>query len=339
MDVFLSSHMASLLDARSRLIKKIKCKCKNKVRLRCYEEDKHLFPNLGPAETYLALVRNCEAFVILFDQYYGEASGKAPNISPTHAELREAFKYQITIIPVARTQTWHEYKICRKNRDLVINYDYVKEPRLFEMLDEVFPVCNVHDYPSFISDEALTKIAEAIDAIVTDGGVGALDHVSLPSSDPEVAEPTTTKPTPEAKRPPIPKELVPGDSKTPAPKKPASKDPPPVRTKPPAPEINIPRFSAGDRLTADHMSTLFQAVYEATKLHGLPMDTPKKWKSGDAFKADDVNGLVSNIELIYNHIKRTPPKWSFGVFRRGSAFQADHMNELVDSVKAILEAQ
>jgi len=271
----------------------------------------------------------------MFDRYYGTISDKYPDISITHAELREAVNHGLQIIPLVRTETWVEYWIWKKNPALDIKYNNVEDKRVFEMLDEVTHLPCSH-FPSFIGDEVLNKIAQTIDAIL-EGALGTLDHVALPSGTRKVIKPSPTKPIPKPAIPKVPDKPIPVESKLPTPEKTVTKESIPVKTEPLAPVLDLPKFSNGGTLTADHMNALFQATYDAATLSALSIDPPKKWKSGDAFKPDDLNGLIKNIARIYNHIEQTPPKWSFGVFTIGSKFEATYMNELVDSVRALLK--
>src|SRR5437899_7078029 len=100
MRVFLSSTVEGLRDARLSLIERLERVCENRVTLVSYERDGRRYPTLTPEETCLTLVRDCEAYIVLLDQYYGNPSKTAPGISITHAELREAFKCGLIVIPV-----------------------------------------------------------------------------------------------------------------------------------------------------------------------------------------------------------------------------------------------
>ena len=181
MRVFLSSAVEGLRDARLSLIERIERTCENRVTLVCYERDGRRHPTLTPEETCLRLVRDCEAFIILLDQYYGASSKTVPGISITHAELREAVRLGLIVVPVVRTQTWCEYAVWRVNAGCPIAYAHVKESRLFEILDEVYPICNCHVYENLTGDEAMAEIAAALDAVISQRATGAIQHVALPA--------------------------------------------------------------------------------------------------------------------------------------------------------------
>jgi len=112
MKVFLSSTVEGLRDARLSLIEKMERTCEGCVTVVCYERNAYQYPTLPPEETCLALVRECEVLVVLIDQYYGMPCSNVPEISITHAEVREALKGGLTVIPVVRTQAWHEYFVA-----------------------------------------------------------------------------------------------------------------------------------------------------------------------------------------------------------------------------------
>lgn len=307
-NVFLSSTTKDLRDARKYLRNNLEPTCQNRINLCCFENDSCKKPHLSMQDACLSLVQDCEAIIIIIDWDYGTEFEKNREISITHAELREARKHDLKIIPLIRTQTFCEYWIWRNNPNKEIKYNHVKDPKVFTMLDEVSNIyCHVFD--DFTDERVLEQIADTIDAIIMQSAAGTLNHVTLPSlssGTQKDVRPTPTEPVASEK----------------------------IATY--IPEIDIPRFSNGDKLTADHMSKLFQAVYDAVKLNGLPMKPLKSFKTGDAFKPDDLNGLVGDIEEIYKHLGRTHPDWSFSKAEIGSIFEAAHMNEIVESVRAIL---
>ena len=61
-----------------------------------------------------------------------------------------------------------------------VAYAHVKEPRLFEMLDEVYQACNCHLYENLTGEEAMSEIAAALDSVISEGATGAIQHVTLP---------------------------------------------------------------------------------------------------------------------------------------------------------------
>ncbi len=179
MKVFLSSTVNGLRDARSTLIERIEHACKNNVTLVCYENGSGAYPKLTPEETCLALVRSCDALIVLLDQYYGTQSELVQGISITHAELREAQKLELTIIPVVRKQTWHEHAIWRLNPNRQVLFSHVKEPKLFSMLDEMYSKYNCHVFDTLTSPEAISKIAFVLEAVLSEGATGTVQHVTL----------------------------------------------------------------------------------------------------------------------------------------------------------------
>jgi hypothetical protein len=118
MRVFLSSPVEGLRDARLSLIERLERVCDNRVALVSYERNGRRHPTLTPEETCLALVRDCEALIILLDQYYGASSTTVPGISITHAELREALRRGLAVIPVV---IQYAMKTCASCLDAATN--------------------------------------------------------------------------------------------------------------------------------------------------------------------------------------------------------------------------
>jgi hypothetical protein len=166
--------------------------CKGRVSLVCYERGKSAYPGLSPEETCLRLVRDCDALIVLIDQYYGRLCNRHPEISITHAEVREALNLGLTVVPVVRTQTWHEYFVWRVNSGRALTFAHVRESRVFEILEELYSRFNCHVYDNLTGDEAMSEIANTLDAIITFGSTGAIEHVALPA---EVSEARDVAPT------------------------------------------------------------------------------------------------------------------------------------------------
>jgi hypothetical protein len=296
MRVFLSSTVEGLRDARLSLIERIERVCENRVTLVCYERDRRRYPTLTPEETCLTLVRDCKAIIILLDEYYGTSCKAAPGISITHAELREALKRGLIVIPVVRTQTWHEYAIWRANAGRPVSYAHVKEPRLFEMLEEIYSKFNCHVYENLIGEEAMSDIAAALDSVISEGAMGAIQHVTLPAE--EAAPPAAPK---------------------------TSLGP-----------VQVPHFADGQVLRADELNSLYRAVVEIAKLRGLRLAPAVTWANGQALTAAQLNVLLGDVVRIYTHCSWTLPGWSFGQFQDGHVLRASHLNELGDSLRALV---
>ena len=190
MKVFLSSTVEGLRDARLSFIERMERTCEGRVTVVCYERNAHQYPTMPPEETCLALVRECGVLVVLIDQYYGMPCKSLPEISITHAEVREAFKLGLTVIPVVRTQAWHEYFVWRANPGGSIVFAHVKEQQVFRILDELYSRCNCHVYDNLTGNEAMTQIAASLDAVISRGCTGTIHHVAL------AAEPTVVSNTP-----------------------------------------------------------------------------------------------------------------------------------------------
>src|SRR5437660_6530963 len=125
MKVFLSSPVEGLRDARLSFIERMERICGGRMTLVCYERDAYRYPTLSPEETCFTLVRECEVLVVLIDQYYGTPCKSMPEMSITHAEVREGVNRGLTIIPVVRTQAWHEFAVWRKNPGQSIVFAHV----------------------------------------------------------------------------------------------------------------------------------------------------------------------------------------------------------------------
>jgi hypothetical protein len=251
---------------------------------------------LTPEETCLALVRDCEAFIILLDQYYGTPSKIVPGISITHAELREALKLDLVVIPVVRTQTWHEYAVWRANAGRPVAFAHVREPRLFEMLDEFYRACNCHVYENLTGDQALTEIAAALDAVISQRATGAIQHVTLPADD--EAAPV---PAPEASLAPV----------------------------------EVPHFADGQLVKADDLNALYRATVEVANLQGLSITPAVTWANGQQLTAPQLDLLLGDVVKIYQHTGRAPPVWSFGQFQNQQVLRASHLNEIGNRLKAL----
>jgi hypothetical protein len=296
MRVFLSSAVEGLRDARWSLIEKIERACDNRVTLVCYERHGRQYPTLTPEETCLALVRGCKAFIILLDQYYGTQSNTAPGISITHAELREAIKNRLIVIPVVRTQTWHEYAVWRANAGREISYAHIKEPRVFEILEDVYYAFNCHVYEHLVGDTAISEIACALNSVITVGAAGAIHHVSLAAE----------------------QRLTPAASVT------------------ISPPIRMPRFVDGQIVTADDLNSLYRALVKVAQTHGLDLAPKTSWANGQMLTPAQLNLLLGDVVHLYRHCGRIPPSWSFGHFREGQVLRAAHLNEISESLKSLV---
>lgn len=295
MRVFLSSTVEGLRDARLSLMERIERVCEDRVTLVCYERDGRRYPALAPEETCLTLVRGCRALIILFDQYYGAPSRTAPGISITHAELREALNSGLIVIPVVRTQTWHEYAVFRANAGRSVSYAHVKEPRIFEMLEEVYARFNCHVYDNLTGEEALSEISAALDSVISKRATGAIQHVTLPA---EEGAPATA-------------------------------------LKRPAALVEVPQFANGQVLKADELNSLYRAVVEVARMRGLQLDPAVTWSNGQPLAAAQLNVLLGDVLRVYTHYGETPPVWSFGQFRDGHVLLASQLNEIGDSLRAL----
>jgi Domain of unknown function (DUF4062) len=178
MKVFLSSTTEDLTDARLTFIEQFEEICDHKIELISYEKHgRH--STLGPEDTCLALVRKCQGLIVLFDQYYGTMCKKYKNISITHAEVKEALSSDLHIIPIVRTQSWHEFMVWRKNQGVQITFHHVKEPRLFEILEGLIGRFNCHHYDDFTTVKTQKEISKSIDGMLRNGDLGAMDHIAL----------------------------------------------------------------------------------------------------------------------------------------------------------------
>lgn len=192
MNVFLSSTVQDLADARRFLLEQIGLALGDRATMLSYETHGALHPGLTPEETCLLLVRQSQVIIVLLDRYYGAPSVRMPGISVTHAEVREAMERALLVIPVVRTQTWAELSIWEKNQKASIEYGHVKDAQLFELLAELYPKHNCQIYDTFTSNEALSKIVATLRAIVVEGAPGAADHVALVGAAPPIPANGTT---------------------------------------------------------------------------------------------------------------------------------------------------
>jgi hypothetical protein len=131
---------------------------------------------------------------VLIDQYYGTSCKSTPEISITHAEVREAVNRGLTIIPVVRTQTWHEFAVWSKNPGQTLVFAHVKEPKVFEILNELYSTCNCQVYENLTGDDAMTEIAGALNAVITQRSTGAIQHIVLPDERKVISPPTPIAP-------------------------------------------------------------------------------------------------------------------------------------------------
>jgi hypothetical protein len=276
MKVFLASVVEGLRDARLSLLERLEKACLDRIRLVSYEKDKHRYPTLTPEETCLALVRECEAVITLLDQYYGSPCKAVPGISITHAEIRAALDRKLIVIPVLRTQTLCEYNVWRINKGIGIKFAHVKEARIFEIVDELYKVCNCHSYDNLTSERALSDIAIALDHIISGKAIGSVQHLTLASG-----------------------LSAPPDSRAPAGESGAL--------------AQVPQFN--NFLEIAHLNALYRAVTEIANSYGLSIPSVT-WKVDDWLTADHLNKLLANIEAIYQRAGLSRPQWSFGQFGR-----------------------
>jgi len=65
--------------------------------------------------------------------------------------------------------------------------------------------------------------------------------------------------------------------------------------------------------------------------HGMTINAPVLWITGDALTAATLNALLDDVVLIYKHIDRSTPQWSFGRF--GQLLRVSHLNEIVENLR------
>ena len=276
MKVFLASVVEGLRDAPLSLLERLEKACRERIKLVSYEKDRHRYPGLNPEETCLALVRECEVLILLLDQYYGSPCKAVPGISVTHAEVREALKHRLIVIPVLRTLTSGEYAVWRANERATIKFAHVKEPRIFEILDELYNCCNCHAYDNLTGDKAISEIAESLGKIISGKGIGTVQHLRLASG---------------LNTPPVPLSQSPASGFI----------------------SQLPPFS--NFLEVVHLNTLYKAVEEIANNYGLRIPAIT-WNIGDWVTAERLNKLLSDIEAIYQRAGLRKPQWSFAKFER-----------------------
>ena len=192
------------------------------------------------------------------------------------------------MIPVVRTQTLHEYYVWRKNAEQQLSYAYVEEPRIFEMLHEVYQKCNCLVYEHFTGEKALLEIAVALDSVILEGATGVVQHVTLSAGEGGA--------------------LVVPKSKSET--------------------LEVPLFSDGKILSADDLNCLYQAVVSVAKMHGMKLVPAITWESGQTLKATQLNALLDDVVSIYKFCGLTIPVWSFRQFQEGHVLRASHLNEI-----------
>lgn len=178
MKLFLSSTTKDLIDARNTFIKQFEEICHNKIELISWEKNSGS-SILSPEDTCFDLVNKCNAVMLVLDRFYGNSNKRYGNISITHAEVRRALEMGLHIIPIIRDPTWYEFKVWRKNKGTSIKFDHVEEPKLFEIIEELFYRFNCQHYEEFTSIYTMNKIAKNILGMLQDGDFGALDHMVL----------------------------------------------------------------------------------------------------------------------------------------------------------------
>jgi len=163
MKIFLSSTINDLKDARDFCIEQIPIRCEG-IEIKSYELDGHSIDAANEQEKCLALLSKCDAILILLDKYYGTKYLKNPEISITHAEVKKAIEEKMSVIAVTRDQTWFEFKVWKKNKPNKLNFDNVKDPKLFNILLDLWQNNYIHQVSSFTNLKDFEKIVDAINA-------------------------------------------------------------------------------------------------------------------------------------------------------------------------------
>jgi len=93
----------------------------------------------------------------------------------------------------------------------------------------------------------------------------------------------------------------------------------------------IPLFTEGQVLHPDDLNALYRAIIDVASKHGLTINAPVIWRTGDALTAAQLNALLDDVVRIYKHIGRSTPQWSFGRF--GQLLRVSHLNEIVENLR------
>ena len=296
MKIFLSSTVEGLRDTRITLVENIQKYCKEDIIVVCYEKDGKRFPRVEPEETCLKLVRECQALLLLVDQYYGTPSKSDPSVSITHLEVLEAQKLANTVIPVARTQTWNEFFVWRRNQDKDIEYAHVREPNLFKLMEHLFSTCNFHVYDNLTTGSAIEEIASAIDGILAQGVLGEVERTALPMETPAL-------------------------------------QPPPHLPEQPVHEAKLPTFQDGQVLSSRELNALYRFIAERGRELGLQMSPKTVWKDHDLLTAEALNQMLDNLDSIYQCQGKKKPSWTFTRFRNKTPLRASQLNEIASAAK------
>lgn len=178
--VFLSSTTKDLTEARSIISKKINRVCKS-VELVSYDDYKDKYPEKSDQDLCVYLVSRSNAIILLVDQYYGTTYRRNKKISITHAELKRAKRHKLVIIPIIRTQTWHEYQVWKRNKPHIrdkIRWPHVQEKKIFSLINEVGSA-NWQKHSNFDDRKASKEIINAVEALALRKGYGSLKHMVL----------------------------------------------------------------------------------------------------------------------------------------------------------------
>jgi len=297
------------MDARRTIIKELRRVCENKIELVSYETDGRN-PNLNSEETCLQLVRNCEAIIVLLDQYYGTLYDK--NISITHAEVKEALNKNSKIIPIVRTETWHEFLVWKKNPGIKLNFNHVEEPALFKLIEELYSrKINFQIYDEFTSTTTLLDIANSIFEILKNESIGSIQHIALPDGQYDAPKINNI----------IPLEEIP-----------AEKQPTKITS---ISASKIQKFESGSKFTHKNMNDLIDILHNTASKRNVSLTPQKRYKAGSSLTSSDMNNFVENITTVYNSTGLNPPKWSFSRFRDGDVLRASYMNEIVEAIRKL----
>jgi hypothetical protein len=293
--VFLCSAVDGLRDTRMTFLENLERRCTHKITLVSYEKDSRRYPTLSPEDICIRLVQECNALIVVIDQFYGTRLKKNPNISITHAEVMKALELRLTIIPIVRFQTFHEFKVWRRNRDKKIQFDHVKESGLFKIMDLLYKDYNFNCYDSFVAEKTLIEVGSIIDAIVEQGAVGRIDSTSLPGEKRTVKHVT---------------------------------EPESVNVQ----RSGIPLFQAGEVLRAEQLNSLYALIVKKASEHGLTMQPSIIWSERTILHAQELNNMLNDIDKIYRHIGKQPPTWSFGRFQPRRVLHSSQLNEIIEGV-------
>jgi hypothetical protein len=139
MKVFISSTVYDLIDIRAELAEQLRAIGITPVLSDDKLSDFHVQHDVSSIETCLVNVESCDEFLLILDQRYGPTLEKFgyEKVSATHLEYQRAIEKGVPVWVYVRDRLEADFAIWKRNgRTSTLDFSWVKDIGLFELLDE-----------------------------------------------------------------------------------------------------------------------------------------------------------------------------------------------------------